>query len=206
MDPAKTTRKTSDDTAIMCLSFDFLEHKIYIRDICAGKMHPYDSYAKCLEFARKYKSKLLAIETAGLNEYITYPMKNFLEKNNASDIAMMELKPGGVQKEDRIRGISWFYQSGYVYHKKGVCEKLEGQLLSFPNAANDDVSDCLAYGVAMLKKGGIYFPHWVRNIGREALLREKLELEGMDAEDMEPLLEMAAYGDEPIDPSSWEII
>ena len=206
MDPAKTTRKESDDTAIIPVSFDFLNHKIFFRDCIASKMHPWEGYQKCLDLARRYKAKIIAVEVAGLNEFIIYPFTNFLEKNQATDIALMELKHGGVPKEDRIRGLSWFYQSGYVYHKKGTCEKLEGQLLSFPNAANDDLSDCAAYAISMLKKGGVYFPHWVRNVGQEALLRENLELEGYDEEEMEPLLEMAAYGDYPMTAGSWEII
>jgi len=49
-----------------------------------------------------------------------------------------------VNKEIRIRGLIPRYESGSVFHLKGECADLEEELMSFPQAVHDDVSDaCL---------------------------------------------------------------
>lgn len=55
------------------------------------------------------------------------------------------LKHGGIMKETRIRGLIPRYEAGSVYHIIGECEDLEEELLKFPKAPNDDVSDAAQY-------------------------------------------------------------
>lgn len=55
------------------------------------------------------------------------------------------LKHGGTMKETRIRGLIPRYEKGVIYHILGECDDLEEELLSFPKAVNDDVSDSAQY-------------------------------------------------------------
>lgn len=48
-------------------------------------------------------------------------------------------------KEVRIRGLLPRYESGSIYHIKGECADLEDELVRFPKAVHDDLSDSLGY-------------------------------------------------------------
>lgn len=58
---------------------------------------------------------------------------------------VIPLKHGGVMKETRIRGLIPRYEAGTIYHIENECEDLEDELLRFPKAIHDDVSDSTAY-------------------------------------------------------------
>jgi phage terminase large subunit-like protein len=58
---------------------------------------------------------------------------------------LIMLKHGGVMKETRIRGLIPRYSAGTIYHIIGECDDLEEELLRFPKAPNDDVSDSEQY-------------------------------------------------------------
>ena len=58
---------------------------------------------------------------------------------------VVQIKHGGVMKETRIRGLIPRYEAGTIYHIEGECEDLEDELLRFPKAIHDDVSDAMAY-------------------------------------------------------------
>ena len=56
-----------------------------------------------------------------------------------------ELDHGQRSKELRIRGLTPRYEAGQIFHLRGYCEDLESELLRFPKAVHDDVSDAVAY-------------------------------------------------------------
>ncbi len=61
------------------------------------------------------------------------------------------VKAGGRNKENRIRGLIPRMESGMLYFIEGECGQLEEQLLRFPRAKHDDVSDAVAYGNDVVK-------------------------------------------------------
>lgn len=61
------------------------------------------------------------------------------------------VKAGGRNKENRIRGLIPRMESGMLYLIEGECGQLEEQLLRFPRAKHDDVSDAVAYGNDVVK-------------------------------------------------------
>jgi predicted phage terminase large subunit-like protein len=61
------------------------------------------------------------------------------------------VKAGGRNKENRIRGLIPRMESGMLYFIEGECAQLEEQLLRFPRAKHDDVSDAVAYGNDVVK-------------------------------------------------------
>lgn len=60
-------------------------------------------------------------------------------------LPIVELSHNQVNKEVRIRGLIPRYESGSIFHLKGECRDLEEELLNFPQAIHDDVSDATAY-------------------------------------------------------------
>lgn len=67
-------------------------------------------------------------------------------------LPIIELYHKYQQKELRIRGLIPRYESGSIYHVKGECNDLESELLNFPQAINDDVSDATAYQLQIAQR------------------------------------------------------
>jgi len=155
-DPAKTTRSTSDDTAIVGVGLDKYNHCFYFRDCIAGKLHPEQAYEEIAQMCRRLGARYVGVEVTGLNEFITYPLVNYLRKNNVF-VEVVELHAKGGRDEkgkvSRVRGLAPFYRMGQIFHNQSVSAKLEGQLLSFPVSQYWDVMDCFAYAIQMFDIG-----------------------------------------------------
>ncbi len=67
-------------------------------------------------------------------------------------IVVEPLKHKQVSKDIRIRGMIPYYMSMSIWHIEGECGDLEDQLLRFPNAKHDDVSDSAAYMLEFSEK------------------------------------------------------
>ena len=155
IDPAKTVKVHSAESAIVVVSIDLKSGCIYIRDVVADKMYPNDLYEHMFAMAYKYRARAIGIEVNSLNEFITYPIKNEMIRRGQF-FELIELKPRG-KKEDRIAAMVPFYRQGFVYHNKNCAQGLEAQLLSFPRCRRFDIIDALAYFVEMLELGNRYF-------------------------------------------------
>ena len=155
IDPAKSTNVANDDSAIVGVGIDTEITRIYIRDIDAGKMHPDEIYMRAFDMADRIGARTIGYEVTSLNEFITYPITTYMLKRGKF-YNLVELKARG-KKEDRIAMLAPLYRLGYIYHNSNVCAILESQLLSFPKAKRDDVSDATAYLVEMLELGERYF-------------------------------------------------
>lgn len=59
--------------------------------------------------------------------------------------SVRELDHGQRSKELRIRGLTPRYEAGQIFHLRGYCDDLEQELMRFPKAAHDDVSDAVGY-------------------------------------------------------------
>lgn len=58
---------------------------------------------------------------------------------------IVELDHEQKSKQLRIRGLQPLYEAKSIFHIEGMCDDLEEELLRFPKAAHDDVSDSTAY-------------------------------------------------------------
>lgn len=67
-------------------------------------------------------------------------------------LPIVELDHRQVNKEVRIRGLIPRYESGSIFHLKGECRDLEEELLNFPQAIHDDVSDATAYQLQIAQR------------------------------------------------------
>lgn len=75
-------------------------------------------------------------------------LKPFLDREmreRNTFLPIVELDHRQTMKEARIRALQPRYESGSIYHVEGECRDLEDELLRFPNAVHDDVSDATQY-------------------------------------------------------------
>lgn len=189
LDPAKTTKSTSDDTSIVGVGIDVKTPRIYVRDIVKGNLHPEQQYTECFDMADRIGARVIGIEVTSLNEFITYPLRTeMIRQRRYYDIVELKAR---ASKEERIQALVPFYRLGFVYHNKNVCAPLEAQLISFPRSKKDDIMDALAYVVEMLELGERYF------IPSE---------NGKEVEDEYKDLKEDDYGDRMSDLGNWRAV
>lgn len=155
VDPAKTVKLHSAESAVICVGVDTKKGKVYVRDVVADKLYPDQLYDYVFQMAQRYRCRVVGIEVTSLNEFITYPIKNEMLKRGQM-FQLVELK-ARAKKEERIAAMVPFYRSGYVFHNTHNCTQVETQLLSFPRCKRFDVIDALAYFVEMLDLGERFF-------------------------------------------------
>jgi len=155
IDPAKTVKLHSAESAIIGMSFDRLRNQIFVRDLHAAKLHPDELYDSAFDMAKRLRARLIAIEVTGLNEFITYPVKTRISDERLN-VEFMELNARG-KKEERIAHLAPFYRKGEVFHNKSVTGPLEAQLLSFPRSKRWDCMDAEAYFIEVMEKAEKYF-------------------------------------------------
>ena len=89
------------------------------------------------------------IESFGIEKGIYKDViKPFLDREMAQRgrfLTVKELDHGQKNKHLRIKGLQPRYEAGVIFHIEGLCNDLEEELLRFPKAVKDDVSDAVAY-------------------------------------------------------------
>jgi len=155
VDPAKTVKMHSADSAIVGVGVKHDGPGIYVRDIEAGKWHPDEIYECAIKMALRLGSRVIGVEVTSLNEFITYPFQDAI-KRSGRFIELVELK-ARAHKQDRIAALAPFYRKGLVFHNPRVSGILEQQLMAFPRAKRWDVMDAFAYIVELLDIGDRFF-------------------------------------------------
>lgn len=186
VDPAKTAKLHSAESAVVVVSIDAKEGQIFFRDCIAKKMRPDELYDVIFNLANQYKCRVVGVEVTGLEEFIVYPIKTLMNQRGVT-WDLVELKPRGRSKEDRVAALVPFYRSKRVFHNPEKCGGLEGQLLSFPRPARWDIMDAFAYVIELLELGEYYF--------------EYKESE----EDIEKEYEELEYDNEPAMADDWRV-
>ncbi len=159
LDPAKTVKIHSAESAIVGIGIDLASAKLYVRDIVSEKMYPDEIYDAMFGMARNLDAKVIGVEETSLNEFIKQPIKNEMFRRG-DFYELVWLKPrGGEKKEMRIKELVPYYRGGYIYHNasNALIKNLEQQLLSFPRSKLWDIMDALAYIIQMLELGERYF-------------------------------------------------
>ncbi len=156
IDPARTRHDKSDDTAIVCVGIQGVKSRILVRDVVSGKYLPDEIYDIAFEMVRKWKATALAYEVTGLNEFISYPIKNAMAQAGMFSVQPIELKAMNKKKELRIGGLIPLYRKGIIHHNPICCGSLEQQLLEFPYSKKKDIMDIVAYVVKLCGIGSRY--------------------------------------------------
>lgn len=155
LDPAKTVKIHSAESAIVGIGIDKKLRKIYIRDIVSRMMYPDQIYDELFDMVARLNAHVMGIEVTSLNEFILQPLKNEMHVRGMFP-QLIELK-ARAKKEERIAQLVPYYRQGYVYHNKANCEKLETQLLAFPRSRLWDIMDAVAYVIELMELNVDYF-------------------------------------------------
>ena len=155
VDPAKTVKLHSADSAITGWGVDREGKGLYVRDIVSGKLYPDELYDEMFAMVARLNAHTLAIEVTSLNEFIIQPIKNEMQKRGIF-VNLIELK-ARAKKEERIAQLVPYYRQGYIYHNEACCQKLESQLMAFPRSKLWDVMDSAAYIIEVLELNLDYF-------------------------------------------------
>ncbi len=159
VDPAKTVKIHSAESAIVGIGIDLASAKLYIRDVISEKFYPDELYDAMFGMAQLLGAKVLGVEETSLNEFIKQPIKNEMFKRGTFYELIWLKARGGMKKEQRVKELVPYYRGGYIYHNASCAtiKKLEQQLLMFPRSALWDLMDAEAYLIEMLELGERYF-------------------------------------------------
>lgn len=159
LDPAKTVKIHSAESAIIGVGIDINSARLYVRDAVSEKMYPDEIYDTLFQMGISLGAKVLGIEETSLNEFIKQPIKNEMFKRGKFFELVWLKARGGMKKELRVKELVPYYRQGYIYHNAScqTIKKLESQELMFPRSKLWDLMDCLAYIVEMLELGERYF-------------------------------------------------
>ena len=103
LDPAKTVKIHSAESAIIGIGIDLNSAKVYIRDIVSAKMYPDEIYDALFGMAIRLGAKVIGIEETSLNEFIKQPIKNEMFRRGSFFELIWLSARGGIKKELRIK-------------------------------------------------------------------------------------------------------
>lgn len=134
----------SDYCAIVIAGFDAAGN-IYVKHINREKMTYKGIIDKMFELESIFKPVRWGMEVVGTQKSIEYELKQ-QQIDRGKSLRCHLFKGQRKKKEERIRGLAPYFESGRVYFCQGMpnLNHLMDELLKFPRAKNDDVSDCLA--------------------------------------------------------------
>lgn len=157
IDPAITTKKTSDYTGLAIVGY------------APTKRHAVVKWARAVRLA---PDKLRAYVLDLLDEYPEIRLIR-IEVNQGGDVwksilhdmpVRIKTVHNTVPKEVRAASALTHYQRGHVFHVKGQTDSLEEQQVTFPKAPNDDLVDAAGDGVCYFlnvpkktKAGGVNY-------------------------------------------------
>jgi hypothetical protein len=158
VDPARTAKLQSADSAVITVGIDRENHAIFIRDQVGRKFFPDQLYDEMFRQVKAHDSFILAIDMEGLSNFIKQPIESECRIRNIHPmIVELPSKREQKAKEIRVASLASLYRLGNIYHNKTNCAKLEGQLLAFPRSKLWDMMDCLSYVNYIMDKYTIYF-------------------------------------------------
>jgi len=155
VDPARTVKLQSADSAVLTVAIERRTGKIFVRECVGKKFYPDGLYDEMFDQVRRYGSFILGIDTVGLSNFVTQPIDNECRSRNLHPM-IMEL-PAKKSKAERVATLAPLYKLGIIHHNKNNCGRLEGQLLGFPRSKLWDLMDGLAYITWIMDKHSIYF-------------------------------------------------
>lgn len=157
-DLAISEAKTADRTAFVVCGVS-TSNMIYVLDIVAERMPPSKQASELIRLCKAYYRKntpvTLGIEMVSYQKAFKTLFDKELEKMTEYQRTMIpkvkELKPD-AKKERRIQQLEpFFYRKAILMIKNKYSHLLEEELLMFPRAKHDDISDALAYILQLVR-------------------------------------------------------
>jgi phage terminase large subunit-like protein len=149
IDTAMSKSDSADFTGIIKNHVDelnnwFIQAKKY-------KINPRELINLIFKFHEEGYEKIGVEETVYLDAIKPFIDEEMAKRNKYPRI--IPLKHHGIKKEQRIRGLIPKYEAGQIYHIEGECLELEEELVRFPKAPHDDLSDAMAYQIQIAEQG-----------------------------------------------------
>jgi len=145
VDPAATTGKHSDYTAIVTVGTDS-KGTMYIADAIRGRFEPDEIIEQIFQQYLRYGSRTIAIEEVAFSNMLRKQLEKEMLKRRLP-LNVIPLKKDnsslGVKKRLRIEGLQPHIKAGWLLFSKAHRE-LETELLCYPGR-HDDLLDALAY-------------------------------------------------------------
>lgn len=152
VDPSYTDPRNvgqySDFASFVLCGMDY-QRDLFVRHVIRRKMTYSDIINTMFELQRDpkfddLKNVKFLLEVIGTKS-LSYELSNEQRRRNTW-INVTEIKSRTDSKEERIRGLAPFYESGHIYHIKECpqLDELEIELLQFPSGRHDDIIDALA--------------------------------------------------------------
>ena len=153
VDPANTQSKKSDYTAMLVFGFSE-DRKVYLVDGVHDKLDLGQRYRTLKALNERYKPLIIGYERYGLQADI-----DFFRMENAKTNYYMPITEvgGGISKEDRILRLQALFETKDLLFPRhlrytqlwngeqvDIVNNIQVELLAFPFAEHDDLSDCLS--------------------------------------------------------------
>lgn len=154
-------QKQENDYTALIVSGKDNNHNIYILDYMRGHWRPSDVVDIIFQMRAKWNPDTVGIEVNGFQRTFQYSLEEEMRKRN-SHFSITEIKNIIHSKESRIKALEPYYRSnseslkdsGKIYHAEWMKDKdLEHELLAFPKAKYDDLSDALSMQLDLLMPG-----------------------------------------------------
>lgn len=144
-----------DETVVMTVGKERDKPDLYLMKVTAGHFNPGETIDHIFDHVKIFKSTV-GLETVQYQKALKY----FISERQRKDefyFNVYELKKNqGTAKDIRIRGLIPLFSAKVIHIIKLVHQKLENQLLSFPQGSYDDWADTLASQLEMWS--GTLFP------------------------------------------------
>ena len=202
MDGAVSEGK-NDDSAIMITTTDS-EKNIYVLKTWNDKVDPTTLMNKMFELYFDWHCIKCGAQTSVIEKMLGHFLKKKMIKAKKF-MTMIPLKKNTAEnKEYSIKSMQGWYESGCIFHIEGERDgELESQLIRFPKARNDDLSDVLQMQqeiiVASSKRATISKDHdrnslhsWKKRLKKVLNSNEKFHL-GQDNEVQQYVVDGRTY-------------
>lgn len=148
-DLANTENDLSDFTVVLASLVD--EHgRIFVLDYFKGRYaDPYKVVSEIFRMSDQWKPRLIGIENVSFQKWLMPILKKDPNFKNHHGRGFIELK-ADRKKVRRIGSLHPRFVNGTIYFRRFM-KDLEEELITFPEAAHDDISDALAYVLQIMQ-------------------------------------------------------
>jgi len=156
VDPANKQKKESDYTALMTIGID-KSGDLWLIDIIRDKLTLEGRAKLVLDTLKKHGIHTVHYESVGFQSSDFKSIKD-LGRQYDYNISVVEIKASKQSKEDRIRGLQYYYEQGKVhwpkkyryyskYHNReyDMVDVFRLELWMFPSCEHDDLADCHSF-------------------------------------------------------------
>ena len=134
----------SDFSALVIAGMDHMRN-LYVRYILRKKMTYAELVNHMFDLNSRFSPRTILLETIFSQKSILYFL-NDEQKNRGAWLPVREIKSRSKSKEERIRGLAPYYETGRAIHVKEcpAINELELELSQFPYGEHDDIIDALS--------------------------------------------------------------